>query len=270
MTESPNKFISWGNNKILGVTIHFTAAETAKSSINWFMNPASKASAHVVIDHDGTIHNVVSVLNRAYHAGISSWGGLSGCNNFMLGIELVNVGKITSVVENGKEKFITAYGDKLDGEKAYDLVSKQYWEIYYEPQIKACLDLLKEWKTKYGFSQSYIVGHSHIAPGRKTDPGPIFPWERIGLAFPESDKDKSFDNKALQSHLERLGFELGTIDGVLGKKTFSALDQAIAEYKLLEKIQGAVIFKENEVAEIRDSRRISNLLRKIPWNGYIS
>lgn len=268
MMESPNKLIGRGNNKIQGVVIHFTAAETAKSSLNWFMNPASKASANVIIDHDGTIYDVVSTKNRAFHAGISSWGGLSGCNNFMLGIELVNIGKVISTIDDGKEKFLTPYGDKFDGVKAYDMVSKQYWEIYYELQILACIELLKKWKQEFNFSQSYIVGHSHIAPKRKTDPGPIFPWEIIDLSFPEPDKDKTWDNKALQSHLERLEFEPGKIDGILGKKTSLALSDAIIKYKLLDKVKNMVTFKGNEVIEIKDSRKISNLLRKIPWSGY--
>ena len=272
MNESPNKHIGWKSIVPKGIVIHYTASESLKSAYNWFMNPASKASAHVIIDHDGTIKEVVSTTDRAWHAGFSSWGGISNCNNFMLGIELVNVGTVTPITKDGKEIFITAYGDRLDGQKAYDLISKKYFEIYYEAQIKSCIKLVQEWVTKYDINPSWILGHSHVSPGRKTDPGPIFPWtlieDQIIGTQPISGRAEII--KSIQSHLERLEFQPGSIDGKEGPATRKALTEAILDYRLLREsgIDTCIELTNNSVSKITNHSKVCNLLRRIPWKGY--
>ena len=102
-----------------------------------------RLSAHFFIDRAGRITQFVSCALRAWHAGVSSWRGRSRCNDFSIGIEL----------EGSDEKPFTA---------------AQYLAL--EPLLQAL---------QRNYPITDIVGHSDIAPGRKTDPGPHFDWQRL-------------------------------------------------------------------------------------------
>ena len=102
-----------------------------------------KVSAHFLIKRTGELIQFVSCHNRAWHAGESSWKGMSDCNDFSIGIE-------------------------LEGTEI---------EPYEEIQYKVLLNLLVQLKKEYNIID--IVGHSDIAPHRKTDPGPSFDWNKI-------------------------------------------------------------------------------------------
>ena len=78
----------------LYLIIHFTAGTTADSAISWFKKSDSKASAHLIIDRDGSIVQMVPFNRKAWHAGESSWGNLNGINQHSIGVELVNAGKL--------------------------------------------------------------------------------------------------------------------------------------------------------------------------------
>ena len=102
-----------------------------------------KVSAHFLIKRTGELIQFVSCHNRAWHAGESNWKGMSDCNDFSIGIE-------------------------LEGTEI---------EPYEEIQYKVLLNLLVQLKKEYNIID--IVGHSDIAPHRKTDPGPSFDWNKI-------------------------------------------------------------------------------------------
>lgn len=102
-----------------------------------------KVSAHFLIKRKGELIQFVSCHNRAWHAGESSWKGMSNCNDFSIGIE-------------------------LEGTEI---------QPYEEIQYKVLLNLLVQLKKEYNIID--IVGHSDIAPHRKTDPGPSFDWNKI-------------------------------------------------------------------------------------------
>tara|TARA_A200000113_G_scaffold131674_1_gene118466 strand:- start:136 stop:666 length:531 start_codon:yes stop_codon:yes gene_type:complete len=105
-----------------------------------------KVSSHFVIDRTGKIYQFVSVYDRAWHAGVSSFKSQENCNDFSLGIELI--GSDNSPFENNQ----------------YDALNKLIETLCSSfPKIK----------------KENIVGHSEIAPGRKTDPGPFFDWSKI-------------------------------------------------------------------------------------------
>ena len=105
-----------------------------------------EVSAHCLIARDGYITQFVSFLDRAWHAGLSEYRGRENCNDFSIGIEL--------------EGTDTA--------------------LYTDEQYDALVDLIKALIREYpGLTESNIVGHSDIAPGRKTDPGPAFDWPRL-------------------------------------------------------------------------------------------
>ncbi len=101
-----------------------------------------RVSAHFFIDRAGALHQFVPCAKRAWHAGPSSWRGRERCNDFSIGIEL---------------------------EGCDDLP-------FEDTQYQALAALTRALRARYPIAD--IVGHSDIAPGRKTDPGPFFDWPR--------------------------------------------------------------------------------------------
>ncbi|HSH73780.1 MAG TPA: 1,6-anhydro-N-acetylmuramyl-L-alanine amidase AmpD [Methylophilaceae bacterium] len=102
-----------------------------------------KVSSHFFIRRDGSLIQFVPCSQRAWHAGVSSWQGRERCNDFSVGIEL-----------EGSDD-----------------------EAFEAAQYSTLNALLAALKTQYNIQ--YVVGHSDIAPGRKTDPGPYFDWSLI-------------------------------------------------------------------------------------------
>jgi len=105
-----------------------------------------KVSAHCLIQRDGHLIQFVSFRDRAWHAGLSCWNGEHNCNDFSIGIEL----------------------EGCDNDN-FDV--RQY------QQLSALVIALR--KQYPAISEQSICGHSEIAPGRKTDPGPNFDWNRL-------------------------------------------------------------------------------------------
>lgn len=108
-----------------------------------------EVSAHFLIRRDGQLIQFVSCDERAWHAGVSQWQGQTRCNDFSIGIEL-----------EGSE-------------------SEPFEAAQYQSLIKLCQQLSATYPIKD------IAGHCHVAPGRKTDPGPYFEWQRLKQALPQ-------------------------------------------------------------------------------------
>jgi AmpD protein len=105
-----------------------------------------RVSAHLLVRRDGEPVQFVPFGLRAWHAGASSWQGRSDCNDFSIGIELEGT-----------------------DEGAYD-------DRQYETLPRLITALCAAYPT---LSSARVVGHSEIAPGRKSDPGPAFDWARL-------------------------------------------------------------------------------------------
>ena len=104
-----------------------------------------KVSSHLLIKRDGGITQFVPFNKRAWHAGISSFDGVEDCNNFSIGIE-------------------------LEGTEDSEFTDQQY---------NSLMEITKLLLLHYpNLSKEKIVGHSEIAPNRKTDPGKLFNWKR--------------------------------------------------------------------------------------------
>lgn len=166
-----------------GVIMHYTAGYTADSAIKTLCNPATKASAHLVIDTDGTVTQLVPFNRVAWHAGPSVLNGQKNCNGFTIGIEFVNPGYF-KIGKSGE--IIDAYGKVLDDKAKlrYDLTLKApnkrigggvfIWPGYSKAQITAGKEVFKALCSAYGIKQ--LAGHEDIdTRGWKTDPGPAFP-----------------------------------------------------------------------------------------------
>lgn len=107
---------------------------------------ALRVSAHVLIRRDGECLQFVPFHRRAWHAGRSRWFGREACNDFSIGIE-------------------------LEGDDDSPYTAAQYCRL-----VVTCAALLSAYPT---LSRDAIVGHCDVAPGRKTDPGPLFDWSRF-------------------------------------------------------------------------------------------
>ncbi len=109
-----------------------------------------RVSSHVFVARDGSLTQYVPFDSRAWHAGNSYWRGRSNCNDFSVGIEL-----------EGTDE-----------------------EPYEARQYAALADLVAALQDAYpSLAEGWIAGHSDIAPGRKTDPGPAFDWRRLERAI---------------------------------------------------------------------------------------
>lgn len=158
------------------IIIHFTAGGSAASSVSWFKNPKAGASAHLVIGRDGKIVQLIDFNRKAWHAGTSQWANWNGFNNFSVGIELENPGRLT---KRG-DKYFSWFEKEYPAQDVVERTHKHedqasFWLSYTEKQIEATLEVCQELMKKYPILD--ILGHDDIAPFRKNDPGPMFPME---------------------------------------------------------------------------------------------
>lgn len=137
------------------IVIHYTGMESCAAARERLCAPEFEVSAHYLIDLDGTVEQLVEENRRAWHAGVSEWGGEADVNSRSIGIELANKGA-------GPD-----------------------YHPFPAPQIAALEALINSIRSRWAIEPANIVGHEDIAPGRKIDPGPKFDWarlRRLGLA----------------------------------------------------------------------------------------
>lgn len=129
------------------IVLHYTEQDSVQQSLDTLRsrNSGGKVSAHYLVGDDGRIYQLISDQERAWHAGAGRWGAIPDLNSTSIGIEIDNDGR----------------------------------EPYTEPQIAALLLLLDDLTTRLRIPKSQIIGHSDLAPSRKIDPGPHFPWKRL-------------------------------------------------------------------------------------------
>lgn len=157
--------------------IHYTAGITAEGTVSWFQNPDAKASAHLIIDRKGSIIQMVPFNRCAWHAGKSKWGNLDGMNQYSIGIELVNAGKLRKNSSgewiNWSSKVIPDEDVTLATHKGESLEAG--WHEYTAAQIETAAKVSILLHSTYNFTD--ILGHDDVSPSRKCDPGPLFPLD---------------------------------------------------------------------------------------------
>lgn len=141
------------DSRIQFVVVHYTSASMERSLQ---LLTHGEVSSHYLIgdDKNATIYKLMDENLRAWHAGESQWQGRTWLNSSSLGIEIVNPG----------------FKDTPTG---------RLWYPYTEAQVQSLIVLLKDISQRYNISPRSIIGHSDIAPLRKLDPGPLFPWKRL-------------------------------------------------------------------------------------------
>lgn len=194
------------NQRIFNLVLHYTALDF-ETSLKVLTDPKREVSAHYLIpetDIDGQrkIFQLVQDKERAWHAGVSNWKNRSGLNDTSIGIEIVNLG----------------YTDK-DG--------KRTWYPFTDYQIESVIEISKIIIERYQIQATNIIGHSDIAPGRKLDPGPLFPWKKLyknGIGAWHDEKsleiqpNAKIDIQRLQKNLRAFGYAIN-ITGKFDQQT---------------------------------------------------
>ncbi|HEC90264.1 MAG TPA: N-acetylmuramoyl-L-alanine amidase [Alphaproteobacteria bacterium] len=162
------------------LVLHYTGMETAAAALDRLCDRRAEVSAHYLITEDGRVVRLVAEDMRAWHAGLAIWRGSSAVNARSIGIELVNPGH-----EFGYRDFP-------------------------EPQMAALEELALGILRRHPIPALNVVGHSDVAPGRKTDPGEKFNWRRLagnGVGFwPETTVAADGDAGEL---LAEIGYDTG-------------------------------------------------------------
>ena len=186
------------------IILHYTAGNRDSSLKTLTEN---EVSAHYLVS-DNKLEPVYSLVNenkRAWHAGVSDWKGRNNLNDTSIGIEIVNGGDVSGT-------FVP----------------------YNDFQIKEVAVLVKYLADKYEIPATNILGHSDIAPQRKSDPGPLFPWKElytkynIGMWYDNDTKnnyEREYSTKLsmmpvseIQRELNKFGYGI-SITGTWDKQT---------------------------------------------------
>jgi N-acetylmuramoyl-L-alanine amidase len=136
--------------------LHYTVLDFDKSMK--VLTTGGKVSAHYLVqDNPSRVYQLVDENRRAWHAGVSYWAGATNLNSASIGIEIVNPGFTE-----------TPMG--------------RVYAPYPKAQMDDVIRLSQEIVARHGIRSDRILGHNDIAPGRKQDPGPEFPWKRFAEA----------------------------------------------------------------------------------------
>jgi N-acetylmuramoyl-L-alanine amidase len=146
---SPNRGARPAGTAIDLLILHYTGMETAQAARDRLRDPDAKVSAHYLIDEDGTVDALVPEAERAWHAGVACWAGARDINDRSIGIELVNPG--------------------------HDWGYRPFPEV----QMAALIALATAIRARHPIPSHRVLGHSDVAPTRKTDPGELFDWPRL-------------------------------------------------------------------------------------------
>lgn len=157
------------------MVIHFTAMADCAAARARLCDPEAEVSAHWLIDYDGATEALVPEPLRAWHAGAGEWGGRGDVNSRSIGVELAN---------NGAEPFS-------------------------EPQMAALEALLRGILHRWSIPPQGVIGHSDMAPLRKSDPGQRFDWRRLarkGLSVWPDPRNLPLDPNRFHHDLTAFGY----------------------------------------------------------------
>lgn len=204
------------DSRVRNLVFHYTAQPNSVS-LELLTNGEHGASAHYLVPDGpllaaGTVYQLVPEERRAWHAGRSYWQGDRLINSSSIGIEIVN------------------QGYPSPAEDDLPLMQRRWFDFDAE-QIAVVAELATDIIARHQIPPHKVVGHSDVSPGRKVDPGPRFPWERLYRdynigAWPEREAVEYYRRQAayrgdvrdLQKRLLDYGYEAPQT-GVLDKES---------------------------------------------------
>jgi N-acetylmuramoyl-L-alanine amidase len=140
---SPNYNERPNGGEISAIVIHADAGSTEEGTLSWVEKEESQVSYHYLVGRDGTVYQCVDDVDRAWHAGISSFAGVEDVNDYSIGVAFAN---------------------------------DQRGEEFTPDQMLKGARLVANLCKKHGIPLDRITTHAAISPGRKHDPGPKFNW----------------------------------------------------------------------------------------------
>lgn len=238
---SPNHGERVGVGRPDMIVLHYTGMATGAEALGRLCNPVTEVSSHYFVWEDGGILQLVPENRRAWHAGVASWAGESDLNSRSIGIEIVNPGH-----EGGSPPFPAE-------------------------QIAAVIALCRDLSERHRIAPERVLAHSDIAPGRKCDPGELFPWDVLhaagvghlvppapisgGRFFARGDEGQPV--QALQAMFGLYGYGLG-VTGVYDEAT----EQVVRAFQRH--------FRRQQVDGIADASTITtlrDLIASVPAKG---
>lgn len=180
---SPRHTERRGDGRVRYLILHYTDLATVEDSLACLAGESGEVSCHYLIDSDGTLYGIVPEDRRAWHAGQSYWAGERDLNSHSIGIEL-------------------QYRPGVDGD----------YPPFPAVQIETLIPLAKTIMARHGIPPSGVLGHSDIAPDRKLDPGPAFPWDQLAAegvgVWPVPDaQDRGTDPADVNGLLCAIGYD---------------------------------------------------------------
>ncbi len=165
------------------LVLHYTGMTTASAALERLCDPAARVSAHYLVEENGVIWRLVPENRRAFHAGVSCWEGERDLNAVSLGVEIVNPG--------------------------HEWRYREFPDVQMASVEALCADVI----SRHSIPAHRVVGHSDVAPDRKTDPGELFDWPRlaragIGIWPPAnaSEPECKIDRAQSLDHLAAIGY----------------------------------------------------------------
>ncbi len=144
------------DSRVRYIVIHYTALDLARSLKE--LTQEGVSSHYLLTDGAAPkIYQLVDESQRAFHAGLSSWEGRTYLNASSIGIEIVNPG----------------YTNTPEG---------RVWGAFTQSQMDLLIPLVRDIAKRHGVTPDHVLAHSDIAPLRKEDPGPLFPWKQLADA----------------------------------------------------------------------------------------
>ncbi len=146
---SPNFNDRQGGAPVDILVLHYTGMPNAEAALELLTTVEGKVSSHYMVGEGGAVYSLVAENMRAWHAGVSSWGGATDINSRSIGIEIVNPG--------------------------HEFGYRPFTPVQIEAVIALCKGILQRWP----ITPARVLAHSDVAPGRKIDPGELFPWDEL-------------------------------------------------------------------------------------------
>lgn len=154
------------DSRVQYIVLHYTAIDFDRSL--YLLTQEQVSSHYLIDDRTAKIYQLVDENRRAWHAGVSAWQGKTFLNANSIGIEMVNKG----------------FTEDAAGNKT--------WYSWNDQQIDQLIVLLKDIMQRHQLGKDSIIAHSDIAPLRKFDPGPLFPWKRLAdeglISWPDTQQ----------------------------------------------------------------------------------
>lgn len=196
-------------SRVRFLVLHYTVSDRPASLK---ILTEKEVSAHYLVTDDPkpVVYGLVDETRSAYHAGISSWKGYTQLNNSSIGIEIVNAG----------------WKDTPQG---------RVFAPFPQAQIDVLVPLIKDIVARHKIAPENVVGHSDIAPLRKQDPGPLFPWYQLAQAglvvWPDANRVAAV----------RQVFNIAVPDAVWFQKKLAAHGFALAQTGVFDQATRTVI-----------------------------